>query len=383
VKLMRAQTLTSALIVAAVLLPTAVRAEPSAPPAAGPATPRITAEQVEKLMKTAPHAYATHLKAGIFYQDKGIVGQAQDEFRQAIACKDTTPEAYKFLSQLLLKSNDRAEAERVARQGVRLFPHNYGMLLTAGYILHNESKLADALSMYEAAMKEEPQNPQIYVALADVSSAMNQPQKALQYVNKALALGPATDLICFEQAKVLVMLGRFEEAKKPLAQNFAKDPLNFKNNKLYLSVLNSQKSSPREALKVQLCIMVPANKKQMDLAKVQVKEMLSTMSDSDATSAISNAEAAIKDIKLKARLHFALGDVYDRINKADAAIKQYRAGLALDPGFARGYLRLGEDLETFKNDTAGALKNYEKAASLDPADPEIQIRLKQLKAKVK
>ncbi|MBS2007656.1 MAG: tetratricopeptide repeat protein [Cyanobacteria bacterium SZAS TMP-1] len=344
----------------------------------------ITAEQVEHLLKTAPRDYNTHLTAGKFYQDKGIVGQAQDEFRQAIACKGASPEAYKYLAQLLLKSSDRAEAEKVAKEGVKLFPNDYGMLLTAGYILHNQSKLAEAQQMYEAAARVNPNNGEIYVALADVSSAMNQPQKALQYINKAIALSHSkpSDLLCYEQAKVLVMLGRFEEAKKPLAENFSRDPLNFKNNKLYLTVLNSQKLA-REALKVQLCIMVPANKKQMDLAKADIKEMLMTMKEPDAVSAISNAEAAIKDIKLKGRLHFALGDIYDRMNKPEQAIAHYQSGLRFDPTLARGYLRLGEDLETYKKDLPAALKNYEKAYSLDKNDPEIQLHLQRLKARGK
>ncbi len=180
------------------------------------------------------------------------------------------------------------------------------MLLTTCYVLQNDHKLCDSLELYQGAQKVQPKNPQIYVALADVTSSLNQPQKALQYIEKAMALGKPSDLILFEQAKVLVVLGRFQEAKKPLAANFAANPLNFKNNKLYLSVLESQKL-PKESLLVQLCIMTPANDKQMVLAKAAVKNMVVAMPPADAKETIARAEGLIKEIKLKGRLYFASG----------------------------------------------------------------------------
>jgi tetratricopeptide (TPR) repeat protein len=121
----------------------------------------------------------------------------------------------------------------------------------------------------------------------------------------------------------------------------------------------------------------------MVLAKAAVKDMLAAMTEKDARDTIARAEAAIKEIKLKGRLHFALGDVYDRLAQPQIAINQYQAGLSFDPSLARGYLRLGEDLETYKKDLPGAMKNYQKAFSLDGQDHEIQMRLNGLKAKIK
>jgi tetratricopeptide (TPR) repeat protein len=360
-------------------------AKKSAPPAVQTATSgstKYSATQIEKLLKTEPKAYSTHLAAGKFYEEKGIVGEAQSEYRTAITCPHPTAEAYKHLAQLLLKSADYAEAEKVARAGLKLFPHEYGMLLTAGYVLHNEHKLGEAASMYEAARAVQPNNAEIYIALADVYSAMNESPKALQYVEKALTLGKPTELILYEQAKILVLLGRFEQALKPLAANFATNPLNFKNNKLYLNVLTSQKRI-KEAFIVQLCLLAPANDKEMALAKASLQDMLRALPEKEAQSGIATAEAAIKEKRLKGRLHFALGDVYDRIGQAQNAIGQYQAGLAFDPTLARGYLRLGEDLETFKKDFDGAMKNYQKALSLDAGDKETTMRINQLKAKMK
>ncbi|MBU6454338.1 MAG: tetratricopeptide repeat protein [Cyanobacteria bacterium REEB67] len=355
---------------------------PQAVQAAADNGTKYSATQIEKLLKSAPEAYSTHLAAGKFYEEKGIIGEAQNEYRTAITCPHPSAEAYKHLAQLLLKSADYAEAEKVARAGLKLFPHEYGMLLTTGYVLHNEHKLGEAAAMYEAAKAVQPNNAEIYIALADVYSAMNQAPRALQYVEKALSLGKPTELTLYEQAKVLILLGRFDQALKPLAANFEANPLNFKNNKLYLNVLTSQKRI-KEAFIVQLCLLAPANDKEMAVAKASLQDMLRALPEKEAQNGISTAEAAIKEKRLKGRLHFALGDVYDRIGQPQNAIGQYQAGLALDPTLARGYLRLGEDLENFKKDFFGAMKNYQKALSLDGKDKETTMRINQLKAKMK
>ena len=353
------------------------------PPAAANGT-AYSAEAIAKMLKSAPKSYQTNLAAGKFYESKGVIGEAQSAYRQAITCPNPGPEAYKHLAQLLLKSADYAEAEQVARSGQKLFPKDYGMLLTTGYVLHNEHKLGDALSMYQAAQKVEPKNPEIYVAMADVCSTQSQPQEALKYIEKALTLtlGKPNELVLYEQAKILVLLGHFDQAKKPLATNFAANPLNFKNNKLYLSVLTNQKQI-KDAFIVQLCIMAPANAKEMTLDKAALRDMITALPEKDAAGGIARAESLIKEKRLKGRLHFALGDVYDRLGQAQNGIFQYQAGLALDPTLARGWLRLGEDLETYKKDFGAAMKMYQKALTLDGQDKETIMRINQLKVKMK
>ncbi len=93
-----------------------------APAKAGENQAAITAAQVEKLMKTAPDAFNTHLTAAKFYEQQGSIGQAEDEYRRATTCKGASTEAFKHLAQLLLKSADYAEAESTARSGLKLFP---------------------------------------------------------------------------------------------------------------------------------------------------------------------------------------------------------------------------------------------------------------------
>jgi len=347
--------------------------------------PKITAAQVEHLLKTAPDAYSTHLLAGKFYEERGIIGQAADEYRKATTCKGAASEAYKCLAQLLVKStdvSDAAEAQRVIRAGVKAFPKDYSMFFTAGFVLQSQHSLVEAMQMYESARKLQPNNSDIYVAMSDLAVEMKQPKDALPYIEKAIALGKPTDLMMFERAKILVALGRLEEAKKPLATNFAQNPLDAKNDKLYVSVLRHQNLA-KEALTVELCVLATATGREMDRAKSATKIIISPIPKADAKDSIAKAETLLKEKRLKGRLHFALGDVYDHLDDRQEAINQYQAGLSFDPNFARGYLRLGEDLEHFKKDLPAALKNYQKALSLADDDFDMRMHVQQLKAKMK
>jgi tetratricopeptide (TPR) repeat protein len=120
----------------------------------------------------------------------------------------------------------------------------------------------------------------------------------------------------------------------------------------------------------------------MDDLKLMVAYLLMRLPPDAVQRSIRFAELKIGNPKTQAILHFALGDIYDRAHQPDNAMLQYKAGLSLNPDYARGYLRLGEDLEG-KSSLNEALNNYEKAYSLNARDPEIKSRLDKLKALMK
>lgn len=344
--------------------------------------PVLSQSQLEALLKKAPKSYEAHYQAGRFYQDKGFVGQAQDEYKQAISCPDAKPEVYKQLANLYLRSHDYEQAGKVSEAARTKFPNDYGVLLTAGYVLHNRQHLAEALSTYEKARSIKPAESDIYLAIADVYSSMNKPKEALVSIDKGMKLGASSsDFAHFERAKILNNLERYSEAASEMAPLFDKDPFNPSTNAAYLAAL-LKCGKLDTALEVRLCMLAKANGRDMQINKSEVGALITQLSEDKVNKAIAGAEKRISETKLKARLHFAMGDVYDRARSSEAAIKQYEAGLALDSGFARGYLRLAEDLEYYRHDFSGALRNYKKAIELDPKDRETNMRYSSLKSKL-
>ncbi|MFA7338960.1 MAG: tetratricopeptide repeat protein [Candidatus Obscuribacterales bacterium] len=339
-----------------------------------------TAKQVEQLLKNQPKTYAAHYAAGQLYESQGFYGQAQDEFRQALSFPPVKPDAYKRLAQLALKSSDYATAEKVATDGLHLFPKDYGMLLTAGYVLHNQNKLPAALNMYQRARAARPQDAQICLAIADVLAAMNKPEQALQEMARFDKVSQPTTLSIYEKAKILLALKRYDQALAELDKNFNQDPANFANNKLYASTLANQ-GNRLKALEVALCLLANANGKEMEMSKQRVTNLLGPMPEGVPPNVIAKAEGRIKDLRVKARMHFALGDVYDRKSQFDFAIKQYQAGLKLDPLFARGHYRLGLDLEKHSKDLKAASASFKKAHELNSGkDQQIEEKWKLLRS---
>ncbi len=323
-----------------------------------------TAKQVELLLKNQPKTYGAHYAAGQLYESQGFYGPAQDEYRQALAFPPVKPDAYKRLAQLALKSSDYATAEKVAVDGLHLFPKDYGMLLTAGFVLQNQSKLPAAMNMYLRARAARPNDAQICLAIADVLAAQNKPEQALVEIGRFDKLSPPTTLSIYEKAKILLALKRYDQALAELDKNFNQDPANFANNKLYASTL-ANRGNRNKALEVALCLLANANGKEMEMSKQRLTNLLGPLVDGVPPNVIAKAEERLKDVRVKARMHFALGDVYDRKSQFDLAIKQYEAGLKLDPQFARGHYRLGLDLEKHRKDFNAAKASFKRAHELN------------------
>lgn len=346
-------------------------------------------QEVERLLKSAPNSYMSHFRAGQLYIKAGSIGQAQEEFQKSIKCKDAQPAGYKELALLYMRSLDAKQAISVIDEAVKKFPKDYGVLLTAGYVYHNQRQLSEALAFYQRALAVNS-NAEIYLAIADVQNNMGKPKEALVSLDKAQKVGKMTaearTLARFERAKTLIALARFSEAAIELEGNYKEKPASVSNGKLYISVLE-QMNKKDKALEVACVLLSSANGKQMEMSKAQVRVYLLSMSDTAAGASIKKAESLIGDKKLKARMHFALGDIYDRLNKFEPAIAQYQAGLKFDDQFARAYLRLGEDLESARKDYKGALANYLKAQTINARetvrDQEISLRLDALRKKMK
>lgn len=341
-----------------------------------------TAADIEKLLAQKNAGYENHMVAARFLEAQGLLTQAEEQLHSAIDFKESKPEAFKSLSQLLLRTEDTEEAQRVISLGVKKFPTDYGVLLNAGFVMHNCHKLPQALDFYKRASEVRPASPDIWLATCDVLIDINKPKEALTAVEKALALPNPTSLAYFEEAKALLALGRLNDAVLPLSKNFANNPFNL-NSGLVYSALLQKLGRLEESLNVRLCLLATASGKPMEDLKAMVSGLLKRLPLEAVQRSIKFAELKIGNPKVRSFLHFALGDIYDKADQPDNGMVQYKAGLSLNPDYARGYLRLGEDYEDAKSNLGEALRNYEKAYSLNAKDPEIKSRLDKLKAQIK
>jgi tetratricopeptide (TPR) repeat protein len=73
------------------------------------------------------------------------------------------------------------------------------------------------------------------------------------------------------------------------------------------------------------------------------------------------------DVDLQAQAHNALGFAFFSLEKVEGAVEQYRAAVALQPGYVTAWNNLGDALEKTKK-YEQALKCYEEALAFEPSN---------------
>lgn len=347
--------------------------------AEGTATPQTPAslDSLIKQVEANPNSARSHMLVAQRYEQQGFLSLARDQYEQATNCPNPPPEAFKFLAQISLRMQMGKEATEIVRQAAQRFPKDFGIFLTAGYVLQNQNKLDEAQRMYDHAAQLKPDNPAAHGALADIYFAMHRYDKALAESDKALAVMKDFDVGNYEKARALGALGRPNEAVDLLQKNFSRDPLGTLNNRLYAGTL-LQANRPDEALLPLLSLLATSDGKKMAETKMEIAQLISRMPQARVQAALAKSDAALAKTAVRARMHFAMGDVFDKLNQHAAAMKEYERGNQLDPKYPRGYLRLAEDLEVYSQDYEKAMTNYRKAFALDNNDPEISMRMQHL-----
>jgi tetratricopeptide (TPR) repeat protein len=125
-------------------------------------------------------------------------------------------------------------------------------------------------------------------------------------------------------------------------------------------------------------------------AKEVVEKILRKLPPAYVSQRIAELAPSINKRNPNAAFFFALGDVLDTVGMHSDAILQYRSGLGMEKSysmdnddfrhaFARGFLRLGMDLEGTGRNYDRALRCYDVAYRLFPQDHQIDMHLTRLK----
>jgi tetratricopeptide (TPR) repeat protein len=114
--------------------------------------------------------------------------------------------------------------------------------------------------------------------------------------------------------------------------------------------------------------------------KTKIMAIMRRIPAKQSTAAIHEVGQKFGNTFLGGQMHFALGDVFDRLGRYPEAMEQYQEGLNIQPDFGRGYFRLGKDYEVFRRDFQAAKRNYSQAMLYDHGDTEMQARAERLEA---
>jgi tetratricopeptide (TPR) repeat protein len=138
--------------------------------------------QLQMAESANPNLPYVHFGLGIAYMKIDNNDAAESELKKEIALEPNLPDAYEQLGELYLKLNRYENAEQALRH----------------------------------ALKLNPQLPASLFGLAKINMQRDRYQQALTEIDTALKLAPGSQTVHFVRGRILLKLGRREEAEKEL-----------------------------------------------------------------------------------------------------------------------------------------------------------------------
>jgi tetratricopeptide (TPR) repeat protein len=197
--------------------------------------------------------------------------------------------------------------------------------------LFQEGKLLNSIDMYKEAIKTDPTNADLYIALSrvqvfahDYPNALNNAQNAILRTKSAMAFSV--------YGFVLYKSDKLEDAQKQLGVSLSMDP-NLGLTHAYLSQ-----------------VLIDADP------------------DNNWKQASQEAHAALELSPNLLESHIAMGYVYYVTGNYPQAISEYQAAIAIHSKLADLYLPLG-DIYNYQNQSSEARTAYSNALALDQTNP--------------
>ena len=287
--------------------------------------------------------------------------QAASECRLALKDRPAYPEAMHLLGVALAATNQRAAAIDEFKQALRLRPKYAEAHLDLGMAYAAEMQMDRAIAEFHQALAVRPRYAEAHERLAKCLFEQAQPAGALAELKAALAINPDLADAHYLLARVFVVLHENDQAKVEFRQ---------------LAQLNN-----RRTLAVESTHLSNAG--------------LDAMRHGDVPRAVSNLRQAVVKKPDSAIAHYNLGLVLADSGNLDAGVEEVRKAISLAPlaikmratlermlarkgntdsgsvevpvDTCRRHVEAGQALAA-KGDSQGAIGEYLRALSLEPAD---------------
>ena len=179
----------------------------------------LAGESMLSLSLVAPnsaqmHAVLAHENA---MQNKNEAAIA--EYRKALAIDPKLPGADYELANLLRNANDvkqQAEAASIFQAALKANPDDEPSLVALGDMALKQGNFKESKSYFDRALKINPNDSEANFGLAKTLIGMNQPKQALPILEKTVQLDPTNASAHFRLATLYRQQGRQQDARKQL-----------------------------------------------------------------------------------------------------------------------------------------------------------------------
>ena len=148
-------------------------------------------KEFERAIKAFPNYYEAYAQIGLAYMDMKDAEHAEEALRQSIVLsKEHYPDAFFLLAALFSTERRFADAEPLARKAVDLAPGSWHAQSEMARALLGQERPEDAEKYAQAAAKLQPDNPMLWLLLADVHSQLQNDSALVEDLNTYLKLAP-------------------------------------------------------------------------------------------------------------------------------------------------------------------------------------------------
>jgi type IV pilus assembly protein PilF len=155
---------------------------------------QVAQEKIEKALDQNPKDVNVQLSAGLVYERLHEAKSAEKHFRQAVRVAPDSPEAQNALGAYLCRNNQQSKGEQMFVKAAEnpLYRTPFVAYTNAGVCARSAGKLEQAERYLRAALASQVDYPETYAQLAGVLHQRGDDLHARAFVERFLAVAPAT-----------------------------------------------------------------------------------------------------------------------------------------------------------------------------------------------
>jgi tetratricopeptide (TPR) repeat protein len=302
--------------------------------------PDLALPLTHRIITLGTKAAQVYYLDGVAQEQLGHMPEATASLERAGNLDPTNAQVLFTLSDLYLRTNRPADAERVAKRATVFHATDKRAFLNYGVVLMQEKKFDEARKQLEAAVKLDPKDVAPIVLEGRSYEGQNAPDLSLQAFNRALAVDP-------KSFDALIGKARVQAAKRDVKGAIA----------TYESALPyAQDDDERVAVLDQ-----------------EAGVYLRAKMGGDAENMLKRSVAEYPKAALA---HLAYGDFFAGQNKSANAEAEWKLALGPNNDNREAMFRLG-DYYVQTNQPRKAVGMYKRAVELNPNDPQALAQLGQ------
>jgi tetratricopeptide (TPR) repeat protein/peroxiredoxin len=212
------------------------------------------ASSFKQVIATKPNSPEAYYNLGTLYLRMNALEEARRYLEQSLKLRSTYPEAWNNLGMIAAQGGHAEEAVRNFRESLRQRPDYTVALLNLGNLYRHEGTLDQAEKLLSRALQLEPENPEANYSIGMLYARQENFTQASRYLEEAVSLRPDYADALNNLGVLFVREQRYPEAEERfktcirVAQNFDQAYLNLA--RLYVLLKETEKA--REVLQALL-----------------------------------------------------------------------------------------------------------------------------------